>query len=78
MSEQTSASEQNAAPLAEPLDVLWGAAVIGRVIDRTERQTFYLLETGAIPARKVNGRWCATRRALMQHFETLASNGSPS
>ena len=32
-------------------DLVWGAEAIGREIDRSPRQTFYLLATGAIPAK---------------------------
>jgi hypothetical protein len=46
-------------------DVIWGADEIGRVIGRTARQTFHLLETGCLPARKLGGRWCASRRKIL-------------
>lgn len=54
----------------EPKDLglLWGAAAIAAALGRTRRQTFHLLETGAIPARRVGGRWCASRTALEAHF----------
>lgn len=50
------------------LDLVWGAAAIGRVIGRNTRQTFYLLETGAIPARKVKDKWVSNRPALKRFF----------
>ena len=43
---------------------VWGAGAIGKVIQRTKRQTFYLLEQGAIPARKIGGTWCAEENEL--------------
>jgi hypothetical protein len=50
------------------LDLIWGAAAIGRAIARNERQTFFLLETGKIPAKKVGGRYCADRGELRAFF----------
>ena len=44
-------------------DIVWGAAAIGRVINRSPRQTFWLLETGEIPARKINNLWSASPAA---------------
>jgi hypothetical protein len=46
---------------------VWGAAAIGVIINRTERQAQHLLETGRLPARKLSRRkWVATPRALLQ------------
>ncbi len=53
----------------EPLDVIWGVAAIAQVIGRTPRQTYHALEKGALPAQKVAGRWCVSRRKLEQLFE---------
>jgi hypothetical protein len=47
-------------------DVVWGAAAIGRVIRKNPRQTFYLLEAGLLPARKVGAQWCASRSRLLR------------
>jgi hypothetical protein len=48
---------------------VWGAAEIGRVINRNTRQTNYLLERGAIKAaRKKGGRWVAERSALIREM----------
>jgi len=53
-------------PPSEPpqLRPIWGAEAIGKLIKRSERQTFYLLEQGAIPARKIGGLWCAEENEL--------------
>jgi hypothetical protein len=52
-----------------PKKILWGAEEIGRAIDRSERSTFYLLESGAIEcARKVGNKWCAPYGALLREF----------
>jgi hypothetical protein len=38
--------------------IVWGAREIAKVIGRTEKQTFFMLEQGKLPgARKVAGRW---------------------
>jgi hypothetical protein len=61
----------------EPLDLAWGAREIGTEISRTERQTFHLLESGAIrSAKKINGQWCADRRALRAEFRPSGSEAA--
>jgi hypothetical protein len=55
------------------LDLLWGNRAISNEINRTARQTFYLLETGQIPARKIGGRWCASRTTLREFFATVTA-----
>jgi len=48
-------------------DVVWGAEEMGRVIGRTTRQTYHLLEAGLLPAKKVGPKlWCASRKRLLQ------------
>jgi hypothetical protein len=44
---------------------LWGAAEIGAAIGRTERQAFYLLEAGSLPAKKVGRQWVAEHGKLL-------------
>jgi hypothetical protein len=56
----------------EPLDLVWGAAEIGRFIGRTQRQAYDALVAGELPGRRVNGRWVASRRRLREHFEGMA------
>ena len=50
------------------IDLVWGCAAIAKEIDRTQRQCFHLLESGALPARKVGNRWVAERRQLHALF----------
>jgi hypothetical protein len=50
-------------------DILWGVKAIAGEIDRTQRQTFHLLETNQLPAKKVGGRWTSRRSALQQRFD---------
>jgi hypothetical protein len=47
-------------------DMVWGAAAIGKVIRKTERQAFYLLEAGLLPARKIGRQWSASRSRLLR------------
>lgn len=53
---------------ARSLELVWEVSRIAKVIGRTERQTFRLLETGQLPARKVGGRWVAERNQLLSFF----------
>lgn len=52
----------------ESLDLVWGAEAIGKVIARSPRQVFAMLETGQLPAKKVGGRWVADRQKLAAFF----------
>ena len=53
----------------DTLDLVWGAKEIGRLIGRTERETFYLLATGQLRgAVKKGDRWCMPRKALRANF----------
>jgi hypothetical protein len=49
----------------EAADVVWGAEAIGAVIHRNPRQTFYLLEAGKLPAKKIGRQWIASRKRLL-------------
>ena len=50
--------------MSEPIDVVWGADAIGKLIQATPRKTYGLLEAGALPARKVGKQWVASRSTL--------------
>jgi len=50
------------------LDLLWEVAEIAKLIGRTERQTFHLLSSGKLPAKKVGGRWVAERSKIVAFF----------
>ena len=45
--------------------LVWGAKQIAAVINRNERQTFYLLENGFLNAEKKGGIWCSSVRRLL-------------
>ena len=51
-------------------DLVWGVASIAKEINRSERQTFHLLETNKLPAKKVGGRWVSSKSALRRFFLT--------
>ena len=53
---------------AEGLDLVWGCRAIARRIGKSERQTYYLLENGLLPAKKIGKEWCTTESALHQRF----------
>ena len=55
----------------DELQMIWGAAAIGAVLNLNTRQTFLQLEAGRVPgARKFGRKWCASgavlRRVLAQ------------
>lgn len=51
-----------------PLELVWGGEEIAKVIGRTPRVAFMLLEKGELPAKKVGGRWVAERNQLLAFF----------
>lgn len=55
------------------LDLLWGADEIARAIGKTRRQTFWLLENGQLPAKKIGRQWCISRKVLTEYFEGAAA-----
>ncbi len=46
------------------LKPVWGADNIGAILGTPLRKTFYLLERGLIPARKVGSSWQSTEGEL--------------
>ena len=57
---------------AENLDLVWEAGGIAAEIKRSRGQVYRLLATGAIKsAKRVGGRWCADRNALLREFGAL-------
>jgi hypothetical protein len=62
-------SAASAPELPEPLDLVWGARQISVVIRKPVRATFHLLESKALPAKKVNGQWVASIRLLRAALE---------
>jgi hypothetical protein len=62
-------AEKNEAISDNAIDLIWGVASIAKTIHRTPRQAFHLCSTGALPAKKVGGRWVADRQALQRFFQ---------
>jgi hypothetical protein len=55
------------------LGIVWGVEAIGKIINRTPRQTHYLLSKGTIPAaRRCGGLWCADKAGLRAQFCTAS------
>ena len=48
------------------MNVIWGARAIGKAINKNERQAFHLLETRAIPGKKIGGQWTAEENELRE------------
>ncbi|GAA2885596.1 hypothetical protein GGQ99_005073 [Aminobacter niigataensis] len=55
------------------LDLIWGVEEIAKIIRRNQRQTFHLLATGQLPAKKVGGRWVVERSKLISFFLGVAA-----
>jgi hypothetical protein len=55
------------AALSPPSDIVWGASAIAKVINRSERQAYWLLEQRAVPAKKIRGVWVGSRSRLIAH-----------
>lgn len=52
----------------QALDLVWGIENIGKLIGRSVPQTYHMLTTGKLPARKVGERWVASRQKLIAFF----------
>lgn len=59
---------------AEQSKTLWGAKLIAAAIGKSVRQTFFLLEKGYIPARKVGAQWVADRQVLADFLRGAPAN----
>jgi len=60
-------------PEAEKDDLIWNVGPIANVIGRDDRATYHLLSKGELPARKVGGRWVASKRRLLAFLSGEAS-----
>lgn len=59
--------------VSRSLDLIWGAEEIAKVIGRSRRSTFDMLDKGELPAKKVNGRWVIERSRLIAFFMDTAA-----
>lgn len=55
------------------LDLVWEVSEIAKIIGRTPRQTFHMINKGELPAKKVGGRWVAERSKLIAFFMDTAA-----
>jgi hypothetical protein len=46
-------------------DLVWGAGAIAKVIGRPISATYHMLERGFLPAKRIGGRWAASRQRLL-------------
>jgi hypothetical protein len=44
---------------------VWGVTAIAEIINRSTTKTYYLLEKGYVPGRKVGKLWTSTPRELL-------------
>ena len=44
---------------------VWGVPEIAEIINRSTTKTYYLLEKGYVPARKIGKLWTSTPRELL-------------
>lgn len=54
------------------MELVWGAEAIAKLIGRSPRATFHMLDNGELPAKKVGGRWVAERSKLIAFFKEVA------
>jgi hypothetical protein len=74
MSEPTSSTATAELP---PLQLVWGVGGIAAELNLTHRATYYLLESGALPAKKHRGRWVSSKQALRAHFADFLKAPAP-
>ena len=55
------------------LDLIWGVEPIAAELGLARRPTYNLLERGRIPAQKIGGKWCASRKGLRAFFSVLVA-----
>lgn len=58
---------------SDEIELIWGAAEIARFIKRTNRQTYHMLNSGQLPAKKVGEHWVAEAGNLRRHFIELSN-----
>ncbi|MGO8241266.1 hypothetical protein ELH77_19075 [Rhizobium ruizarguesonis] len=49
-------------------DLLWGVTAIAQELGLTERQTYHMLMKAELPAKKVSGRWMASKSKLRAYL----------
>jgi hypothetical protein len=54
-------------------DLLWGVKAIAKEIGQPERQVYWRLENGQLPAGKHGQIWVASRQTLRKFFQELTA-----
>jgi len=57
----------------QEMDLVWEVAEIAKLIGRSQRSTFHMLSKGDLPARKVGGRWVASKSEIERFFRGEAA-----
>ncbi len=53
----------------EALDLIWGVSEIAKMIGRTERQTYHMIQSGNLPVvKQIGERYVASRSKLIAFF----------
>jgi hypothetical protein len=52
----------------ESAELLWGAVAIANFVGRNPRQTYWMLEKGTLPAKKIGKLWVGRRSTLRALF----------
>ncbi|MDI7921754.1 hypothetical protein [Ferirhizobium litorale] len=53
------------------IDLVWGVEAISKLIGRTYRQTYYMIQSGHLPmVKQVGERYVANRQKLVEFFTT--------
>lgn len=56
------------------LDLIWGVEAIGKLIGRTDRQTYHMISSGNLPVvKQVGERYVASRSKLISFFMESAN-----
>ncbi len=64
---------ENRSDVTVSMELIWGAEEISKLIGRSTRATFHMLDNGELPAKKVGGRWVAERSKLIAFFMETAA-----
>jgi hypothetical protein len=54
-------------------DLLRGVPAISKFLGEDERRTYYILETGQLPAGKIGQQWVASKRVLRERIAKIVS-----
>ncbi|MDW9370047.1 helix-turn-helix domain-containing protein [Sinorhizobium meliloti] len=53
----------------QPMDLVWGVAEIAKLLGRTDRQAYHMIQSGHLPmVKQVGERYVASRQKLIEFF----------